>query len=118
MSQLKMVKFGALQTSLNPWKAMPKANKAPADYTLKVNGKELKTPEVMLTGGGAHPAYTYINHDGQLFWFAGQFAAGTEVEVVEPKVEAPKPAEQPTPQPEAPKQEAPAQPAQKQGKKK
>ena len=88
MKQLQMIKVGGFRTSLNSWKGMPKQAKTPEGYTLQVNGKELKSPEVMLTGGGAFPAYTYIQHDGQARWFAGHFDTGTAVEIIDPTTPA------------------------------
>lgn len=113
---LQMVKSGALRTSLNAWKSMPKANKTPKGYTLTVNGAELKDPQVMLTGGGAHPAYTYILLNNEVKWFAGHFESGTAVEVIDPTpVEQPKAAAQPA---QAPAQAQPEQPKQPKSNKK
>lgn len=90
MKTLKMVKAQGFSTALNPWlKGMPKASKTPEGYTLKVDGKEIKTPEVMITGGGSFPTYTYIKQGEEVSWFAGSFEAGTAVEVVTPVVAAP-----------------------------
>lgn len=88
MKQLSVIKHGPVSLSLNAFKGMPKQSKTPEGYSLKVGGKEIKHPDVQLTGGGAFPQYSYVNLEGQTYWFAGQFAAGTEVEVVAP-VETP-----------------------------
>lgn len=84
MKNLTCIKQGAITLSLQPYKQMPKADKTPTGYTLKVGETELKHPQVMLTGGGVHPAYTYINDTNGIRWFAGHFASGTAVEVIDP----------------------------------
>lgn len=84
MKQLSLIKVGTLALSLQPWKGMPKQSKTPEGYTLKVNGKEVKHPEVMLTGGGTFPQYTYLTVNGEVKWFSGHFESGTALEVVEP----------------------------------
>lgn len=84
MKALSVLKAQSLQISLQPYKAMPKQSKTPEAYSLKVNGAEVKAPNVALTGGGHFPAYTYLNLNGEVKWFAGHFESGTAVEIVDP----------------------------------
>lgn len=92
---LPVVKTGNTSLSLQTYKQMPKVAKTPEGYTLKVNGQEMRAPQVALTGGGAHPMYTYIFWEGKATWFGAQFPTGTELTIE-------------VPQPAAPKQEAAA----------
>lgn len=118
MKALQMIQCGALRTSLSPWKSMPKAHKTPKDYVISVNGADLKGDQVMLTGGGAHPAYTYIQHDGSIKWFAGHFATGTAVEIIDPTpVATPAPAQAEQPKAEVPVEQPKAEQPKKSNKK-
>ena len=113
MKNLLVVKSGAFSTTLNTWKAMPKASVTPKDYSLKVSGVEYSGSKVMITGGGHVPVYTYLEMPEGVRWFAGCFAAGTAIEVVDPtpkaevKAEAPKAPEAPE-APKAPEVKKPA----------
>ncbi len=106
MKNLEVVRVEGFVTALNVYKNMPKVANTPSGYTLKVNGTEMKAPEVATTGGGAFPSYTYLLLNGTPRWFAGVFASGTAVEVVDP---TPKPVEAAPAPAEAPKPEAPAE---------
>lgn len=114
MKTLQMVKSGSVAISLQPWKGMPKANKNPEGYTLVVDGKEITKPDVQLTGGGAFPAYTYIQRPEGVFWFSGQFESGTAIQIVDP---VPAPTKTVTEAIAGPA-EVPAAPAPKKGKQK
>lgn len=90
---LPVVKVGNMAVSLQTYKQMPKVAKTPEGYTLKVNGKDMKAPDIALTGGGAHPMYTYISWEGKATWFGGHLPSGTQVTIEVPKAaEAPAPA--------------------------
>lgn len=88
MKNLSILKAGNFAISLQPYKAMPKQDKTPKDYSIKVNGADVKHPQVALTGGGTFPAYTYLNLNGEVKWFAGHFDNGSAVEIVEPQSQA------------------------------
>ena len=90
MKQLSILKVGTLAISLQTWKGMPKQSKTPENYSIKVNGAEVKAPQVALTGGGAFPAYTYLQVGNEVKWFSGHFEAGTAVEIIDPASEAAK----------------------------
>lgn len=90
MTTLSTITVGAITLSLQPYKQMPKADKTPKDYSIKVGDTEVRHPQVMLTGGGAHPAYTYLNlPERGIQWFAGHVASGTAIQVTDPSKPAP-----------------------------
>lgn len=99
MKQLQNVKSGPFTTSLNPWKAMPKASKTPEGYILKVDGKEIKAPDIAITGGGTFPVYTYLKQGDEVKWFAGSFESGTAVEITTPVAATTPVTPEPTPAP-------------------
>lgn len=96
---LPVVKVGNIAVSLQTYKQMPKVAKTPEGYTLKVNGKEFKAPDIALTGGGAHPMYTYISWEGKATWFGGHLPSGTEVTIETPAATPAAPAPAPAAEP-------------------
>lgn len=84
MKALSLIKSGNFTTSLNSWKAMPKASKTPEGYSLVVDGATVASPNIAITGGGTFPVYTYLSLNGEVTWFAGSFEAGSAVAVIAP----------------------------------